>query len=198
MRKLVLRYQNGDDYAFNILIKALEPMCKNVARKAKAKWTHCTEPIEHLENEARIGVLYAARSYNSKAKTRFLTWAINNANYKVQHYLRDYSHIIHIPAYIQEKIGNSGELDAMKVHASLAEYHHIKAKNFYESVENKIIINQALKAVPSHELEILEMRLGGMTFREISKKLGISHQAVSKRYSKINIRMREAIFPYDW
>ena len=63
-----------------------------------------------------------------------------------------------------------------------------KAQNVEENVVSQVLVDQFMKTLSKKDMQILEMRMEGVTLEEIAEKLGYkTHSAVHKRIRKIGL-----------
>lgn len=69
-----------------------------------------------------------------------------------------------------------------------------KAQNVEENVVSQVLVDQFMKTLSKKDMQILEMRMEGVTLEEIAEKLGYkTHSAVHKRIRKIGLAYEKFI-----
>lgn len=148
-------------------------------------------PIEDYHQELSIGLCRAAATYSDTAGSQFSTWAFHQfwgvRSSSIRKYLKPSKH---------ERQGAVSPNGSELLIESIAIEDHIQEESL--SDDQCEVVMQIFSALPADEQDMLA---GVMTTREIGERIGISHQAVQFRKSKLVERLRaklSSVFPADW
>lgn len=193
LRRLVRRFQGGDERAWDKLAAECEPLCRQAAWYVRRGASFTTEPIEHLINEARVGLLRAARSYDHRPGVKFLTFAIFHARNAVRKYLRFHGRTIRLPAYQFER--RQGDVEGLEKLTPLSlaecEFEVRERRDDIAQCEARILAEQLLTAAHPRDREILRLRLlDDVPSVEIGAQFGLNHIYVMRVVRKTLSEMR--------
>lgn len=145
----------------NILVENNINLVYSYLRKSKINLT------EDVIQEGLVGVVTAIRNYNGKNK--FSTYCYYWIKNKVLKHLKN-NKLIRIPNHVNNKDVDfkycTIEKASVEFEKDVEESHNIY----------KIIINDFKKTISKRDVEILDLYLQGLNYREISEKYGISSQ----------------------
>jgi RNA polymerase sigma-B factor len=100
--RLLQRYaQHGDMHARDLLVERFGGLARKLARK----YHHPNgEPMEDLEQVARLGLIKALDRFDPARGFAFATFATPTILGELRRYFRDQTHALHLPRKIQEDI----------------------------------------------------------------------------------------------
>lgn len=157
-------------------IKQYEALIKKLANDYYLKYNKKYD-IEDLEQVARLGVLSAIRTYDTKYKTKKITHYYNYANFYIKHLLRSDTGVIHIP------IRQMSNPDVAKPSlVELDEYiNSNKTQNSdYQNVDDLDFLQEYFSVLTDYQKDIIQkVYIEGYTYDELAKEFNVSRQAVN-------------------
>ncbi|MCC6821471.1 MAG: sigma-70 family RNA polymerase sigma factor [Verrucomicrobia subdivision 3 bacterium] len=192
LRRLVRRFQAGDERAWDSLDGACQRLIEGAAWYVRRRAVFSDEPVEHLIAEARIGLLRAAREYDHRPGVLFTTFAIFHARNAVRKYLRHHGRTIAIPAWrIEPRAGRDEELARLKPFSLTGWPDTPKMDRDLAQTEARIAAEQLLALLPERDAEIVRLRmLEDVSAARIGEWFGLNHIYVMKVVRTACARMR--------
>jgi len=182
---LVIAYQNGDDYAFEILVKRHKTRVYNtIFQIVRERSSDPQFLAKDLSQDAFIKVVDSIRKGKYREENRFLPWLLRIArNLAIDHYRRSKR----IPTVSLDSITNSFD--------GANQFEPVTDNYFEESekYETHSLMRLYVEQLPDAQREVLLLRhFAGLSFKEIADMTGVSiNTALGRmRYALINLRKK--------
>lgn len=127
---------------------------------------------DDLQQEGRIGLLYAVRNYNDSEGVQFSTYAsccIRNAVLKA----------------IAKARGDNNNILTMAEPIEKLDFEGIKEDVLEDEVYYKSLLEKFLRGVAPGDCRVVELFLQGFSYEEIAQKLSLTVKAVDNKIQKI-------------
>ncbi|MCI9272684.1 MAG: sigma-70 family RNA polymerase sigma factor [Clostridiales bacterium] len=186
--QLSQRLRQGEKRAFDALVTRYASL---IRRKASAyRQTGLEE--EDLIQEAVLGLLSAAESYDDQAGASFRTFAGLCIERRLLTACRSAARQKHIP--LNQYVSLNDEIDRKLVESQLASIDLMNPENLVISREDmereRRRIEQTLSGL---EFKVLALYLSGRTYEEIAEKLTVSPKAVDNALQRIRRKLRGSV-----
>ena len=161
---LVRRAQQGSIEAFSLLYERYLPVVYR-----RVRYTIPETDVEDITQEVFVDVVRCLKGF--RGDSQFRTWLRTLVNRKVADYYRHRN-----PADFQRVCGDNDEMeDELPM-----------INSFHEStVEDGIIVNQALKRLPDRYQEVILLRFADdLPFLEIARQLGLTLEATKSLFRR--------------
>jgi RNA polymerase sigma factor (sigma-70 family) len=183
--ELVILYQNGDDYAFEILVKRHKTRVYNtIFQIVRERSSDPQFLAKDLSQDAFIKVVDSIRKGNYREENRFLPWLLRIArNLAIDHYRRSKR----IPTVSLDNITNS--FDGANAFEPATENYF----DDHEKYETHHQLRYHIEQLPETQREVLLLRhFAGLSFKEIADMTDVSiNTALGRmRYALINLRKK--------
>jgi RNA polymerase sigma-70 factor (family 1) len=168
-KDLLERLRDGDEYAFNLLFKKYNtPLTGHLLRLLKSP-----ELVEDVLQDTFMS-LWVHRTMvdvQKPVKAYLFQIAINNAK------------------NLFKKAAHDEKMRAYFYPVLEAGYEHIESKLFQE--ENKQMLNRLLDLLPPKQKTVYTLcKLDGLSYKEVSEKLGISESTVNSHILRANLFLK--------
>ena len=189
---LVIAYQNGDDYAFEILVKRHKTRVYNtIFQIVRERSSDPQFLAKDLSQDAFIKVVDSIRNGKYREENRFLPWLLRIArNLAIDHYRRSKR----IPTVSLDNITNS--FDGANPFEPSTESYFDEHEKYEMHTQLRFYIEQ----LPDTQREVLLLRhFAGLSFKEIADMTDVSiNTALGRmRYALINLKKKLSSNPND-
>jgi RNA polymerase sigma factor (sigma-70 family) len=173
------------------LVKQYDGLAEYLCRRYERLSEH-----DDIVQEARIGLLAAARKYDPSKGVKFATFAVHAIRGQIKHYFRDRHRSIRLPGYITEQCDVS---DYPQVVASIDEktengtYLIDVADNRSSIDASDIYLRQMINGFKEPYRSFIKLYMRGFNQTEIARMTGYSQNHVSRRLSEIHSRIQLVI-----
>ncbi|WPX08134.1 sigma-70 family RNA polymerase sigma factor [Anaerocellum danielii] len=191
-RQLIERIKKGDKKAAEVLLKAYTPLIRTLAQKYARDSNY-----EDLLQEGYIGLLQAAKNFNTNLGVSFVTLAfywvqrnmsryiLKNSSVKISTHMRlsDIPAVASLDAPVEADEGKKICLgDTLHGDDSVE-----------REVEFKVMLEKVVEVLNEEEKKVLLLRIQGYTFKQIAEKLGITERQLSFRLKKMRTKLQRLI-----
>ena len=178
--ELVYLSQEKNEDAYKILLNKYMPI---IIRKLKPYMSRSKVPYEDLLIEALVGFQNAIDSFKTQEKATFYTFLLICIERELEK---------KCGRITQKKINEYEEVllsQKTQFQKELLEYIKSSEKNPEEKIINEFEINQILEHIleelSSYEVEVLSLRIEGLTYKEISLALDKTNKSVDGAIQRI-------------
>lgn len=180
--------KQGDKGAFDALIVRY---ASDIRAKASAHRLAGLE-LEDLIQEATLGLLSAAESYNSSAGASFRTFAGICMERRLLTACRSASRQKHIP--LNQYVSLNDDIDSQYVENQLTSIDLMDPEALVISREDMKRMNRRIKQTLSGlEFKVLSLYLSGRTYEEIADQLAVSPKAVDNALQRIRKKLKNSV-----
>lgn len=186
--QLSQRLRKGDKSAFDALVTRYASFVRS---KASAyRQTGLEE--EDLIQEAVLGLLSAAESYDNQTGASFQTFAGICIERRLLTACRSAARQKHIP--LNQYVSLNDEIDRKLAESQLASIDLMNPENLVISREDMKRVRRRIEQTLSGlEFKVLALYLSGRTYEEIAEKLSVSPKAVDNALQRIRRKLRNSV-----
>lgn len=196
--KLAARIRRGDALALDRLVTANLRFVVSVAKKYHSERLSLSDLID----EGNLGLMRAARRFDERRNTRFISYAVWWIRQSILQALADQSHIIRIPLSRPSALRSTVSLDAplgTSDDTRLLDYlpdemSRAPDDELAETVRGEFV-REALTRLKGREAMVLKLYFGfddhePLTLEEIGNQLGITRERVRQIKERALFRLR--------
>lgn len=169
----------GDDSAIAELIKRIMPL----ARAKAAMYSHSDLNTEDLVQEGMFGFMTALKTYDPNKSTAFKTYAGVCINNRILSLLRRSNSAKIIPHDIVSSIDDEN--------ANLQDYTSDPQLIFLQNEDMENLQGLIKEVLSPFEQKVLDYRLSGCSYEEISKELSVSTKSVENALGRVRRKLNE-------
>jgi RNA polymerase sigma factor (sigma-70 family) len=184
--------------ASEALIRRFLPLADSIARRFAVRWQRVIE-FDDAVQIARLTLVTKARDVRKPATApAFLKAHIHRA---LQHWLRDYSRLVHIPRRAQEASGYAfpfghSSLDAPSASTGVSLLEAL-AEVYVDDAEPSALpvpLEELLDCLPVHQAAMIRLHiLEGVSLRAAGAQQGVSHSTAERRVKQGLASLRELL-----
>ena len=191
-KKYIQRYTEGDLEAKHILIERNLRLVAHVIRK----YQNTSEDPEDLISIGTIGLIKAVNTFKLEKNIKLATYASRCIENEILMYLRR-STKLKSEVSLDEPLNVDWDGNELLLSDILGTDNDVVYHRLEEEVNRKLLYGAMAKLEP-REKELMEMRFGlksgkEMTQKEVADKLGISQSYISRLEKRIIVRLRREI-----
>jgi len=189
---LIEKAKNGDDAAFEVLFNQYKPLVKSICRK----YILVGADIDDLHQEGMIGLFSAVKNYNPKYGAAFSTYARVVVENKVINAIK--SHNAQKNYFLQSYIAlnNQGGIDYNSKDGSERKSSMMPTSS--TTLEDKVLGEEGVKSMLSqikdtlsnYEMEILQLYLEGIGYKDIATKLEVAPKSIDNALGRIKKKLQ--------
>jgi RNA polymerase sigma-B factor len=169
--------------------------CLPFAGRLSRKYRGRGEPLDDLEQAARVGLVKAIDRYDPE-RGSFTAYAVLTISGELKRHFRDTTWSVHVPRRLQDLTIEVNRATTDLTGAGAADLGEMLGgvDRDRDAIDDSITVSELLLRLPARERRMLTMRFhGNATQAEIAEVLGISQMHVSRMLSRALAWLREAM-----
>ena len=191
--ELVYLCNENNEQASSIIIDKYKPIIKRLIKEYLKEYFVVGVEVSDLYQEGLIGLLFAINTFNNDKETTFYTYAVSCIRSKLISALRYQFRQKNKP------LNNSYSLDNILDESNNDYYNLLKDDNsdpsglIIKREETIEIINKLKSKLSKCEIEIFDLKLKGLSNKEIASKLNKNKKNIENAIFRINKKYKELL-----
>ena len=181
--EIVLMAQEGNEDAINTLYKKYTPIIIKKSRNAFFYNKHHGIEIDDIIQEAFIGFDEAIKNFSQDENATFYTFSMLCVERKISNYMRQATR--NRDKLLNEAI-NIDDTNVKMISSNVDIENTVLGYDYSEKM-----INDVKMILTDFEKQVLDMRLKGLSFDEITKLLNKDKKAIYNAFQRIKIKFKK-------